>query len=122
MNKKEILSTLKSEIKETGSKEKYHRIILIVTMKRIDKNTGFVSGEFYQDDKMNYRGAVILPINQNLKIENSVWASMKVGSKNIYGFLLDSRNKTWLETVADFFKRSIEEGRVQDFIPFSSRK
>jgi hypothetical protein len=115
-SKEDILNLLREENPLIQGEEKYSQSILIFETKKISFKLGLIKGEYYQDDKLEYRGSLLLPLNPSDK--NTIWAKIKEGESDFYGITLDSREMKITEKIKDFISRSFEESTIPDFIPF----
>lgn len=120
LSKEEILKYLKEENPLIQGKEKYSQLILVLEIKKLRLNLGIIKGEYYQDEKLENKGSLLLPLN--LSNQNNIWANLKEGESAFYGFTLDSREMKIPEKIMVFFNRSFEGATIQDFIPFSGGK
>ena len=89
-------------------------------LKKINSNLGIIKGEYYQDDKLENRGSLMLPLNFSDK--NTIWTNLNVSETAFYGFTLDSREMKIPEKILAFFTRSFDGATIQDFIPFGGGK
>ena len=119
-SKEEILTLLKEENPLLDGEEKYSQLILLLELKKIHSNLGIIKGEYYQDDKLENKGSLLLPLNSS--DSNTIWTNIKEGGNCFYGFTLDSREMKIPEKIKSFFSRSFEGATIQDFIPFTGGK
>jgi len=114
-SKDEIIEILKEEnpIIEKG----YSQVMLIFELKKIKDRIGIIKGEMYSNDMLEYRGSLLIPLNNMDANQQSHWNSIETGQSMCYGFTLDSRDMCFTEKIGDFVSRSFAEGRIQDFIP-----
>ncbi len=116
-----IIKHLKKENRKISGK--YKRFIVTLEAKKIESNLGLLKGKYYEDNELVNQGSLIFPIDHlNNNQQPTIWDSLKVGESKHYGGLLDSKKDSLGKIFGDFFKRSFQEGRVQDFIPFSGKK
>lgn len=120
LSKNEILHFLKEENPLIEGNEKYSQLILVLETKKIRSNLGIIKGEYYNDDKLEYRGSLLLPIS--FSNQNDIWEELKENESAFYGFTLDSREMKIPEKCMAFFNRSFEGATIQDFIPFGGGK
>lgn len=114
-SKDEIIAILKEEnpIIEKG----YSQVMLIFELKKINGGIGIIKGEMYTNDLLEYRGSLLIPLNNMDTNQQSHWNSIETGQSMCYGFTLDSREMCFTEKIADFVSRSFTEGKIQEFIP-----
>lgn len=119
-SKEDIIQILKEENPFIQGNEIYSQLILVIETKKLRSNLGIIKGEYYQEDKIEYRGSIIIPLH--FSDNNSIWAHLKEGENAFYGFMLDSREMKIPEKIMAFFNRSFEGATIQDFIPFTVGK
>ena len=115
-SKEEIIEILKKENPPIEGKEKYAQLIIVVEFKKIHPDLGIIKGEYYEFDKLEYRGSLLLPLPRQIS-PTDIWSVIEVGKSKFCGFTLDSREMKAHEKLFDFFKRSFEDATLQDFIP-----
>jgi len=120
LSKKEILHFLKEENPLIEGNEKYSQLILVLETKKIQSNLGIIKGEYYQDDKLEYRGSLLVPIF--FSNQNNIWENLNENESAFYGFTLDTREMKISEKIMAIFSRSFEGATIQDFIPFGGGK
>lgn len=116
--KEEIMQILKEENPPIDEINHYNQLFLIVEFKKITESIGLIKGELYGNEQLEYRGSILLPLFKTEANQKSNWNSIEVGKSIFYGMSLDTRELGLTEKVGDFIGRSLEEGKVQDFIPF----
>ena len=119
-SKEEILELLKKENPLIQGSEKYSQLILILEFKKINSSLGIIKGEYYQDDKLENRGSLMLPLY--FSGQNTIWTNLNENETAFYGFTLDSREMKIPEKILAFFSRSFDGATIQDFIPFGGGK
>lgn len=116
-SKEELMGALKQEFTET---EGYNQYILVFESRRLSIQYGIFKGEYYEKGDLKYRGGLILPISTNDKTSQS----LKVGESKFFGLAFDSKGENIGEVISGLFRRSIKEGKLQDFvfplIPFTA--
>jgi hypothetical protein len=121
-SKEEIIQILREENPPIDRENKFNQLFLIVEFKKINSRIGIIKGELYINDILDYRGSFLVPlINDSINTQNQ-WNSMEIGASIYYGLSFDSRELCLAEKIGEFFHRSFEEGRIQDFIPFIGMK
>ncbi|MBP2250455.1 hypothetical protein J2754_000764 [Halarchaeum solikamskense] len=88
--------------------------IVVVELELIEEDAGVIRGELIIEGEVDTTGSLLVPLNQP-KPEN--WQDLEVGETKAYALRIDSRKETLREKMSAFFSRSLEEGRVQDFVP-----
>ncbi len=122
-SKEKIIKILKKENPEIKGKDKYSELIIVLEVKRLNEETGILKGEYYDSDKLEFRGSPLLPIvDTDQSGKPSIWNGLKPNKSKFFGFTLDSKEAKAHEKIFDFFRRSFEDSTIQDFIPFASRK
>jgi len=120
MTKGEVLQVLKRENPPINAKEKYSQLFVVVELKRISRSLGMIQGEYHQDGKLEYRGSLMVPIND--LGQPSCWTKLEENQSISYGLSLDSREQKVHEKILGFFKNSFDNAQIQDFIPGLCRK
>ncbi len=113
MNKRELIKILK---KEQEQSKQFAGAIIIVESKKISDELGILKGEIYIQDKLEYSGGMTVPIEKENGKNAAGWEKMKVGESEYHGIFLQARGKSFLEKVAGFVKRSLEESKFQDIV------
>ena len=85
-------------------------------------NIGIIKGELFNNDHLDYRGSILLPLSQIDEIQQKSWDNMEIGKSVFYGLSFDSRELCITEKIGEFLNRSFSEGKIQDFIPFAGLK
>ena len=119
-SKEEIIELLKEENPIIQGQENYSQLMLVFEAKKLHSNLGVIKGEYYQNDKLENRGSLLLPLYSTN--QNTIWTNLKEGETAFYGFTFESREMKVHEKVAAFFSRSLEGATIQDFIPFGGGK
>ena len=119
-SKEEIIELLKEENPIIQGQENYSQLMLVFEAKKLHSNLGVIKGEYYQNDKLENRGSLLLPLD--FTNQNTIWTNLKEGETAFYGFTFDSREMKVHEKVAAFLSRSLEGATIQDFIPFGGGK
>ena len=101
-------------LSEKKDSSDYQDSIVVVEMELVQEDAGIFRGELVIEEEVDTAGSLLVPLSDP-KPEN--WQGMEVGDKKAYGLLIDSKKATMREKISEFFNRSIEEGRMQDFVP-----
>jgi len=117
-SKGEVLRILKDENCPKSSKHKYHQIEIILEIKKASKEYGVFKGEYYESGKMEYKGSLLVPLDENISNKNDYFSKLRVGQSHFYGLALASREAKVPEKVLGFFRKSFKDAKIQDFIPF----
>ena len=121
-SKEEIIKILRDENPPIEGEDRFNQLFLIIEFKKINAHIGIIKGEFYDNDHLDYRGSLLVPLSQGNSNQKNQWDSIEIGRSVYYGIAFDARELCFTEKIREFFNRSIEEGRIQDFIPFTSLK
>ncbi|WP_321504308.1 hypothetical protein [uncultured Methanoregula sp.] len=122
-SKKEIIAILREENPPIDGDDRFSQLFLIVEYKKINANMGIIKGELYNNDQLDYRGSLLIPILNNTPDQpNNNWASLEIGKSMFYGISFDARELCLTERIGEFIHRSIDEGKLQDFLPFTGSK
>lgn len=101
-------------LEEKKGVDEYQDTIVVLEMEMVQEDAGIIRGELVIEEEIDTAGSLLIPLSEP-KPEN--WQGMEVGDRKAYGLLVDSKKATLREKISDFFNRSLEEGRMQDFIP-----
>lgn len=116
--KSDILRILKEENLPIEGKDNYTQLMVVIECKKISSNSGIIKLEYYQDEKLDYRGSALLPLSSSPN-QGDIWTDLENNASSFFGFTLDSREAKAHEKVIDFINRSLDGAVIQDFIPFS---
>lgn len=116
------MQILKEENPPVDETNRYNQLFLIVEFKKINEKIGIIKGELYGNGQLEYRGSILIPLLMAEANQQSNWNTIDVGKSIFYGMSFDTRELCLTEKVSDFSGRSIEEGKIQDFIPFLGTK
>jgi hypothetical protein len=121
--KNEIIAILREENPPTDGDNEFSQLFLILELKKINPHLGIIKGEYYNNDQLECRGSLLLPILDNIPNQpNNNWSSLEAGKSKYYGISFDARELRLTEKIGDFLSRSVSDGRLQDFIPFIGSK
>jgi hypothetical protein len=101
-------------LNEREDDEGFKDSIVVLEMELIEEDAGIIRGELLIEGEVDSTGSLLVPLNEP-KPES--WRDLEVGETKAYGLRVDSRKETLREKMSAFFSRSLEEGRVQDFVP-----
>lgn len=103
-----ILKALEAELE---SESQFPTWVLLVTTKKLTAKHKTVIIDVYEDKKLNYQ----LTITTAIESSDEKWVKAQEDFREQLVFTFGSRGKGPIELVKEFFKRSITEGKVQDF-------
>lgn len=101
-------------LKEKKESDEYKDSIIVLELELVQEDAGMIRGELIIEEEVDTAGSLLIPLSDP-KPEN--WEGMEVGDRKAYGLCIDSKKATMREKMSNFFNRSIEEGRMQDFVP-----
>ncbi len=119
--KKELLKAIR---KETKPPKGFGQWVLILEHRRVSETVGLFRVEAELDGKPEWSGAasVNLPeakkFSQDGKELQSEWDKVAPGESLFNVFTLELRGKSLIESAKGWIKRSFEEGKIQDLLPF----
>lgn len=116
--KEEIIQILKDENPPIDGDTRFNQLFFIIELKKVNEQFAIIKGELYSNDSINYRGSVLFPIGNLNYEQQGHWTTMKGGESTYYGISFDSREACLTERVKSFFARSIDEGKLQDLLPW----
>jgi hypothetical protein len=120
LTKAELLRVFK---KESPRRAKFKQFQLILEQKKVAKNLGLLRVEFYIDGKTEIAGGLYFPLTSTPEGQpKTTWDLLKVGKSQVFGLVVDSREQSLIEKFKALANRSLEEGKLQDLIPFASKK
>jgi hypothetical protein len=122
LTKNEIIQILMEENPPVDGDNQFNQLFLIVEFKKINPRVGIIKGELYNNDQLDYRGSLLIPLMKNDTDQKNQWDSIEVGNSVYYGVSFDARELCMTEKIGEFLHRSIDEGKLQDFIPFIGSK
>lgn len=101
-------------LEEREDDEGFKDSIVVLEMDLIEEDAGIIRGELIIEGEVDTTGSLLVPLREP-KPES--WQDLEIGETKAYGLRVDSRKETLREKMSAFFSRSLEEGRVQDFVP-----
>ena len=119
--KKQLLKAIR---KETKPPKGFAQWVLVLEHRRLAENVGLLRVEAELDGKLEWSGSasVSLPDAKKFGPDSSElpgeWDNIAVGQSRFNIFTLELRSKSVIESVKGWIKRSFEDGKIQDFIPF----
>lgn len=119
ITKKELLRLFK---KESPEKQKYKQSQIVFELKKVKQNVGLMRLEIYGGGKQEFCGSLYLPIDKVTPGKPTAWDTIKIGKSQVFGLVIDSREQSLVEKAKGFLTRSLEEGKLQEFIPFLGGK
>ena len=123
-SKKQLLRTIR---KETKPPKGFNQWVVILEAKKLSLELGLLRAEAYSDKRLEWSGSlsVSLPQPKNFAPDGRElpqtpdWDKLAVGQSSYTTLTTEMRGKTFFEGVKDFAKRSLGEGKAQDFLPLS---
>ena len=122
LTKNELIQILREENPPVDDDNRFNQLFLIVEYKKINLRIGIIKGELYNNDQLDYRGSLLLPLMRSDTDQKNQWDSIEIGKSVYYGLSFDARELCITEKIGEFLHRSIDEGKLQDFIPFTGAK
>ena len=115
IDREKILELLDRE--RVGEKdEKFEKISAVLEKKRVEENYGALKLFIYSggrgERRLEYRIVFLFEIDPG----HPDWKELEVGDSRYTAIAFDARAKDIVEKVKGFILRSIEEGKIQDFI------
>ena len=115
---------LKAIRKETRPPKGFGQWVLIVERRRLSENLGLLRVEAELDGNPEWSGSMSAALPEAKKFAPDGkelpgdWDNIAPGESGFHIFTLELRGKTLIESVKGWIKRSFEDGKIQDFIPF----
>ena len=119
--RKQLLKTIR---KETKPPKGFGQWLVVLERRRLSENLGVLRLEGELDGKAEWSGSmsVALPEPKKYAPDGAElpgdWDNIAPGESGFNIFTLELRGKTLIESVKGWIKRSFEDGKIQDFIPF----
>lgn len=117
--KTEILKALKKERPKQG---KFNHNIVVMEQKKISEKLGMLRFEWYAEDTLEGSGSFAFPIQNPVEGNPDQWSKLAIGQSEYYALSIDLKAKSIAQMVGAFFRRSLEEGKLQDLLPFGKLK
>lgn len=117
--KSEILKALKKERPKTG---KFNHHIVVIEQKKISEKLGMLRFEWYADDKLEGSGSFAFPIQNQPGTANDTWTKLPIGQSEFFAFSVDFKAKSLAQMLGGFFRRSLDEGKLQDLLQLGKLK
>ena len=119
--KKQLLRAIR---KETKPQKGFGQWILVLEHRRVSENVGLLLAEAQLNGKPEWSGSMSVNLPEQKKYGpdgkelQGEWDTLTVGQSRYNVFTFEMRGKSILEVVKGFLKRSLEEGKIQDIIPW----
>jgi len=119
--KRQLLKVIR---KETKPPKGFGQWVLILERRRLSENLGLFRVEAELDGKPEWSGAASVSLPEAKKVGPDgtelpgEWNNIAVGQSGFNVFTLELRGKSVMESAKGWIKRSFEDGKIQDFIPF----
>jgi hypothetical protein len=119
--KKELLRAIRKETKPpTG----FGQWVIIFEAKKLTQNLGLIRLEGYSDKRLEWSGSLSIPLPQaktygpdgREQTPSPNWDTLVVGASRYSVLTMEMRGKTLWEGAKGLMKRSISEGKIQDFL------
>lgn len=104
-------------LEEKEDSDEYKDTIVVLEQELVQEDAGMIRGELIIEEEVDTAGSLLIPLSEP---KPDAWEEMEVDERKAYGLRIDSKKATMREKMTEFFNRSIEEGRVQDFVPGGS--
>lgn len=110
--------------KETKPPKGFGQWLITLEQRRISEDIGLFRVEAEIDGKLQWSAAVSVNLPEAKKFDStgreivSEWDRIALGKSLFNVFTLETRGKSVVEVAKGWLKRSFEEGKIQDIIPF----
>lgn len=110
--------------KETKPQKGFSQWLITLEQRKISEEVGLFRVEAELDGKLQWSGAVSVNLPETKKFDPtgreipSDWDKVAPGKSLFNVFTLETRGKSVVEVAKGWLKRSFEEGKIQDIIPF----
>jgi len=106
-----IIKAIKGSLQPT---DKFPLCIVTFHTKKLLKKHKTVLINVYLDNQLEYQATFTAAINETDKN----WQEAPIGKSEFAVLTLSSRDKNFWSKAVDFVKRSFEDGKIQDFLPW----
>jgi hypothetical protein len=119
--KRHLLRTIR---KETKPPKGFGQWVLILEHRRLTDNLGLFLVEAQLDGKTEWSGSISVDLPEQKKFgpdgtePASEWEKLTSGQSRYNVLTFEMRGKSVLELGKGFIKRSLEEGKLQDLLPW----
>lgn len=119
--KKQLLKIIR---KETKPPKGFGQWVIVLERRRLSEHLGLLRLEAALDGKPGWSGAMSVALPEARKVGPDGkelpgdWDNIPAGESGFHVFTLELRGKTLIESAKGWIKRSFEDGRLQDFLPF----
>jgi hypothetical protein len=120
-SKKQLLQKIR---RETRPQKGFNQWIFVLERRRLAEDAGLLLGEAQLNGKVEWSGSVSIPLPEKKKFSPTgqelpgEWDDIAPGKSKFNVFTFEMRGKTVADTIKGFFKRSLEEGKLQDLLPW----
>ncbi len=120
-SKKQLLRVIR---KETKPPKGFGQWLLVIEHRRITDTLGLLLVEAQLDGKNEWSGSITVNLPEQKKSAPdgqeipSDWEKIAPGESRYNILTFEMRGKSIVELTKGFFKRSIEEGKLQDLLPW----
>jgi hypothetical protein len=119
--KKQLLKVIR---KETKAPKGFGQWVIVLERRRLSEKLGLLRLEAELDGKSEWSGSMSVALPEAKKFGPDgkelpgEWDNIAPGESGFNIFTLELRGKTLLESAKGWIKRSFENGKIQDVIPF----
>lgn len=108
--------------RETKPPEGMGQWLIIFEAVRMTKEIGILRLEWYSGTKLEWSSSLSVTIESNGRTDNLgtgvKWSKLKPGTRQHNVMTFELRSKSLWENIQGFFKRSMDGGKIQDFLPW----
>jgi hypothetical protein len=119
--KKQLIQAIR---KQTKPQKGFAQWLLVIEHRRLSENMGLILIEAQLDGKIEWSGSASANLPEAKKIgldgqpAPSEWDQLKPGQSRFNAFTFEMRGKSVIEMMKGVVKRSLEEGKLQDLLPW----
>lgn len=113
--KRELLKTIEKERPKTRGKMINN--VVVIEQKKINDTLGMLRFEYYVNDEMEAAGSFAFPLIES-NDPSDRWQKITPGQSEYFAVSVDIKAKSFSKLLGDFFRRSLQEGKIQDILPF----
>lgn len=120
--KKQLLKFIRKEAKPPKG---FGQWVIVIERRRLSEHLGLLRIEAELDGKLEWSGSMSVALPEPRKLSSDGkdipgdWDNISPGGSGFHIFTLELRGKTLIESAKGWIKRSFEDGKIQDFLPFA---
>jgi hypothetical protein len=124
VNAKTKTQLLRAIRKETKPPKGFGQWVLVLEHRRLSEHLGLLHAEALLDGNLEWSGSISVNLPEHRKLGPdgktmpSEWENLPPGQRRYNVFTFEMRGKSVVELAKGFLKRSFEDGKIQDLLPW----